>query len=307
MLERRIAIEGDKTQQVELGSRLGMVWLDKLKQPERAITAFEGVLEREGAHAGAIIALERIVEQHEELGPRVRPILEVVYERTARYDKLLKLLEKRLSGEKNEQETRRLRLRIAEISAGELGDAAGAYGALEAAFFEQPSDRDLWDKLADAAEAAGQQRALGGAYSTVIEAGDVGEEARLELAVRAAKLFDEVLGLPEDAEPLHKRVLLADAQTSARSSRSKSSTPALSAGTISSCCTASGSRRRSTPRPARAALAAVLPFEEISTGQSARSRRTSKSSSSIRRTRWRAARSSGCTSGCSVTAILRSC
>jgi tetratricopeptide (TPR) repeat protein len=212
VLERRIAIETDNTQQIELGSRLGSVFLDKLEQPERAISAFEGVLEREGAHAGAISALERIAEQREELGSRIRPTLEQVYERTGRYDKLLKLLEKRLKGEKNEQETRRLRLRIAEISAGELGDAAGAYGALEAAFFEQPSDRDLWDKLADAAEAAGQQRALGGAYTTAIEASDIGEDARIELAIRAAKLFDEVLGLPEDAEPLHKRVLAADAQ-----------------------------------------------------------------------------------------------
>ena len=212
VIERRIAIEGDKTQQIELGSRLGLLFLDKLKEPERAIGAFEGVLDRENAHAGAIAALERVDEQHDELSSRIRPTLEVVYERTGRYDKLLKLLEKRLKTEKNDQEVRRLRLRIAEISSGQLGDAAGAYGALEAAFFEQPSDRELWDRLADAAEAAGQQRALGGAYSTAIEAGDVDEEARLELAVRAAKLFDEVLGLPEDAEPLHKRVLAADPQ-----------------------------------------------------------------------------------------------
>ena len=105
---------------------------------------------------------------------------------------------------------RQLRLRIAEISGSKLGDAAGAYGSLEAAFMEQPSDRELWDRLAEVAERAGQQRALATAYATAVEAGDLGDEDRLDLAIRVARLYDDVLGQPEEAEPFHKRVLLAD-------------------------------------------------------------------------------------------------
>lgn len=212
ILERRLESEQDGGAQVELGSRLGLVQLDKLRQPERAIAAFEGVIEREPAHVGALSALERISEQNDELAARVAPTLESVYRRTGRFDKLLKALEKRLKSEKGDHEVKRLRLDIAEISGSQLGDAAGAYGAIEAAFFEQPSDRELWDRLADAAERANQQRALAGAYSTAIEAGDLDDEGRLELAVRAAALFDDVLGLPEDAEPLHKRVIATDPQ-----------------------------------------------------------------------------------------------
>jgi tetratricopeptide (TPR) repeat protein len=99
---------------------------------------------------------------------------------------------------------------VAEVSGSKLGDAAGAYGSLEAAFLEQPGDRELWDRLADVAERAGQQRALATAYATVVEAGDIDDQDRLELAVRAARLYDDVLGQPEEAEPFHKRILLAD-------------------------------------------------------------------------------------------------
>src|SRR5262249_39377957 len=92
-----------------------------------------------------------------------------------------------------------------------LGDAMGAYSSLEAAFFQQPEDRELWDRLAEAGDRAGQQRALATAYATAIEAADVGDDARLELATRAARLYGDVLGQPDEAEPFHKRILDADA------------------------------------------------------------------------------------------------
>ncbi len=210
VLQARLEVEQETPARIELGARLGLLLLDRLDQPERALAAFEQVLEQDGMHGPSVAAVERLAEQHETLSPRAGRVLERVYEQSGRYDKLLKVLEKRLKGEKQDDEVRRLRLRVAEISGQKLGDAMGAYGALEAAFFEQPQDRELWDRLSDAAESAGQQRALAAAYATALEAGDLGEEDRLELAIRAARLHDEVLGQPEEAEPFHTRILRAD-------------------------------------------------------------------------------------------------
>jgi tetratricopeptide (TPR) repeat protein len=211
VLEQRLALEQEPPGSIELGTRLGLLLLDRLDQPERALTVFERVLEQDPIHGPTVVAIERLAEQHDGLAGRAGRVLERAYEQAGRYDKLLKVLGRRLEHEKQEDEVRRLRLRVAEISGQKLGDSMGAYGSLEAAFFEQPQDRELWDRLAEAAERAGQQRALAGAYATALEAGDLGEEERLELAVRAARLHDEVLGQPEEAEPFHLRILRADA------------------------------------------------------------------------------------------------
>ena len=217
VLESRLDAETEPGQRVELGARLGLLRLDKLESRDAAVDAFEGVLSQEPVHGATVAALERLAEAPEEadearraLVTRVQRMLEDVYEQGSRFDKLLKVLEARLEDEKDEEEVRRLRLRLAEVSATELGDAAGAYSSLETAFFEQPDDQELWDRLAQAAETAGHQRALANAYATAIEAGELSDDARIELATRAAALYDEVLAQPDEAEPFHKRILEAD-------------------------------------------------------------------------------------------------
>lgn len=210
VLDRRLEIEQEPAVRVDLGGRLGLLCAERLKQPERALSVFEGVLAQDPIHGSSVVAIERIAEQHPELATRAGRLLEQVYESSGRFDKLVKILERRLAGEKSDDEVRRLRLRLAEINSVELGDSVGAYGSLEAAFFEQPSDRELWDRIAEIAERADQQRSLAIAYATVIEAGDLSDDDRVELATRAAHIYDQVLGLPEEAEPFHKRILRAD-------------------------------------------------------------------------------------------------
>ena len=81
-------------------------------------------------------------------------VLERAYERLGRFDKLGAIIKQRLVESRDEAEIRRLRLRSAEISGGQLGDALGAYAAIEAAFLQEPEDTSLWEKLSAAAERA---------------------------------------------------------------------------------------------------------------------------------------------------------
>jgi len=214
VLERRLEAESEPAARVELGARLGQVLVQHLDEPARALDVFAGVLEQEPAHGATVAALERLHEgfgdDGGELADRVNRMLEKVYESGGRYDKLLKVLTRRLAAESDEEEVRQLRLRVAEISGSKLGDASGAYGSIETAFLEQPSDADLWDRLTEAAERAGQHRALATAFGTAIEAGGLSDSAVLELAARAARVYDETLGQPEEAEPFHKRVIAVE-------------------------------------------------------------------------------------------------
>jgi tetratricopeptide (TPR) repeat protein len=210
VLERRREVEQEKASRVDLGYRLGSLLLTRFEDSDRALDVFVQVLELEPGHGLSLGALEKLAEGQKRPPERLLQVLERVYEENSRYDKLLKVLSHRLESETGEEEVRRLRLRVAEISGSKLGDATGAYGSLEAAFLDEPSDRALWDQLAEAAQRADQMRALAGAFATAIEAGDMDAADACDLAERVASIYDEVLSQPEEAEPFHRRVLARD-------------------------------------------------------------------------------------------------
>jgi len=210
ILERRRNAEPDSSTSVELGGRLAALFLGQLDDARRAVEVFADVLEVEPTHGASTTALEGVVEGEGELATRARTVLEQVYEKTGRFDKLAASLEKRLEAETDDEEVRQLRLRVAEISGSKLGDAAGAYGALEAAFLGEPSDPELWDRLADAAEAAEQHPSLATAYAAAINGDKLEPADAVELSRRVAALYDEILDQRDEAESYHRRVLDSD-------------------------------------------------------------------------------------------------
>ena len=211
VLERRRELASDNpTARVELGARLAALILEHQRDPERALDVYGEVLEIDPGHAASVQALEKIAEQRSELGPKLFGVLSRSYEQVGRFDKLAAVLKQRLVESRDEAEVRSLRLRSAEISGGRLGDALGAYAAIEAAFLQEPQDTSLWEQLSQAAERAKQHRALAQAFARVIDNAELSEADRIELASRVAKLYDEVLLEPHEAEPFHKRVLAHD-------------------------------------------------------------------------------------------------
>ncbi|HEX4354707.1 MAG TPA: tetratricopeptide repeat protein, partial [Polyangiales bacterium] len=212
VLEKRRELAGSNNPlKVELGARLAALILDRQQDAEGALRVYGEVLDLDPAHTASVQALETIAESRAALGPSVFAVLEKAYERVGRFDKLGAIIKQRLLESRDEAEIRRLRLRSAEISGGQLGDALGAYAALEAAFLEEPQDTSLWERLSEAAERAGQHRALAGAFARVLDQPVLAEADRIELAARVARIFDEILSEPHEAEGFHKRVLAHDA------------------------------------------------------------------------------------------------
>jgi tetratricopeptide (TPR) repeat protein len=212
VLRRRRDVVREPSQRGELVYRLGQLLAGPLDDLEGAVQAFGEVLQLTPGHGLTVVALEQLAERDlpKKRRAEVERLLEAAYEAAGKYDKLARLLEGRLARTKDEGDKRALRLRIAELSSSKLGDAAGAYGAVEAAFLDNPTDPELWDKLAEAAESAKQHESLAAAYTMAIETGTLSEADAAELSRRVARLYGDMLGRPEAAEPFHKRVLAQD-------------------------------------------------------------------------------------------------
>ena len=209
VLEARIALAEQNKERAELTLRLGALALDDLKDLALAQRAFAGVLEIDPNEARAVAALERIAQEEPKQALEIGRVLEPVYERTFALDKLSELLKARLSVTKDAAEKRLLKLRMSELSSS-MGDPKSAYATLESAFLDSPQNPELWDKLSHAAERAGTFEELATAFATVVELGALGPEDSAELSARTGRIYDQVLGQPEKAEPFHARVLAHD-------------------------------------------------------------------------------------------------
>ncbi|MCB9626668.1 MAG: tetratricopeptide repeat protein [Sandaracinaceae bacterium] len=212
MLERRRELaEAGSSEAGQLALRHADVLRTFLARPAEAVEAYAVALKADPGNEACVRGLEALLEADDgTLALRLGRVLEPAYTRKGEFKKVNDILERRLAAATDEEEIRTLRLRLAELAATELGDADGAYRALEAAFLDRPSDVELWDRLAGAAEQAGKHEELAVAYSTAIEAGGLGNMDVLDLSRRTADLYEIVLNRPDSAEPFHKRVLSDD-------------------------------------------------------------------------------------------------
>ncbi|MDB4988017.1 MAG: domain protein putative component of TonB system, partial [Myxococcaceae bacterium] len=213
ILDARIALLTDRPEdrkdKVELLLRVAKLADNELRDIERSVAALASVLELEPNEPHAVEQLELIAETHQAEALRIGRLLEPVYERTAKLDKLARVLKRRLDATKDANERRTLKLRLAEIE-GTLGDPKSAYATLESAFLDNPQNVDLWDRITHIAEKAGALEELAVAFSTAVEMAQLEPQEAAELSSRTARLYDEVLAQSERAEPFYQRVLAFD-------------------------------------------------------------------------------------------------
>ena len=172
-----------------------------------ALECYRSALALDGKNEVAIAGLEALSAEGGGVGVASIDLLEPAYTKRGRFDKLAGLLQKRLDNADDAEERRALQLRLADLSASELGDAQRAYRAVESAFLEDPTDIELFERLGGVAEAAGLHERFAKALTLAIDGAAAQSDVELTLCRRAAELFDVVLGAPEDAARFHRRVL----------------------------------------------------------------------------------------------------
>jgi tetratricopeptide (TPR) repeat protein len=209
--ERLRDLSNDPRARAELTVRLARL-ATELDDIPAAIARYSEVLEAFSGHEDAVSGLEALEADHPEHAAAIAPLLEHAYEVRSADEKLAAILERRLERTSDRAERRDLLLRLGELY-GSLRDREGAYGAVERAFVEHPADVELWDRLEGAAAAARKEEAIATTFGKALEGGSLSKQVAAELAERTARVYEDVLGSPERAEPFHRRVLSFDPQS----------------------------------------------------------------------------------------------
>ncbi|MEI7893215.1 MAG: hypothetical protein WCI05_08990, partial [Myxococcales bacterium] len=188
---------------------LARLYLDPLARPADAYDATERALEL-APNDPAATAVAELLLAVPETRPRAASLLETIYAATGAAEKQADVLEVLIVTASSPSDRMALYGRLADVRDEKLNDPAGAFGVLARAADEFPTELVLWDRLAAFATRTGHAQAFVDVIARAVPPqGDCGlpEAVELELAERAAALFDERLGDLDRARPYLERIL----------------------------------------------------------------------------------------------------
>jgi tetratricopeptide (TPR) repeat protein len=172
---------------------MGGVLAEKLSSYEEALEEYRRALDQEASDTEAVERAVALGEAHEDLRRRAAEVLVPVLRSTERWEKLVAVLELRLSAESEAAERTQTLWAIAEVLEGKLGKPAEAETVLLRALTERPEAEDLHAEIARLAQAGGSWERYADALSERAVATFEPEVAR-ELYVRLGTVADERLG-----------------------------------------------------------------------------------------------------------------
>ena len=219
LYEKRLGFADDIAVAVDYRFKLGQIWDQRLSDPERAIENYRAVLGGDSDHAGAIVALERYLDDTA-VRAEAAEVLEPIYIATQAWTKLIRIYQIRLDGAEGDHQARFiLTLKVARLYEEQLEDLEQAFKWYGKVFREDPAERAIRDQLVRLAGILDQWIELAKIYQGLLD--DVMEDspAMLDVARLAADLYDKRLADVERARACYRRVLLAeptDAQSFAR-------------------------------------------------------------------------------------------
>ncbi len=185
ILERRMAIEDAEDVQAELSYRIGRLLLDELDQPEEALAALRGALERDVHHQGASDALESLLGK-EELWGEVFGLLEDIYRDRPQTDRLASLYERRVERASSPEERIDMRRELSRVLEDDCNDPSAAQRVLQLGLLDDVSDTGLHDEIERLARLTGDWSGAAAALTNAVESvEDISAEAAFEMCVRA--------------------------------------------------------------------------------------------------------------------------
>jgi len=207
-----IAVDRDQREGADRAVRevdLAKLYVDPLKRYGDALAACERAMELLPDDA-------RVVEVVEQLLPipdtraRAASILERAYARLGDSRRQAEVLEVLIATTAAHDDRQALYQRLSEVHERNLDDANTAFDVMARAASEFPSELALWDRLAELSATTNRAQALADAIAAVVpNEGPTGlpERVELDLAERAATLFEEKLGEVDRARPYLERIL----------------------------------------------------------------------------------------------------
>jgi tetratricopeptide (TPR) repeat protein len=211
-----IALDRDQREGAERATReieLARLLAEPLHKHVESLAACERALALAPNDPRAIEVVEQLLPVPESRA-RAAAILERAYDETGVARSQADVLEVLIATTAAHDDRMALYARLAEVSEGKLGDARAAFEVVARAASEFPTELSLWDRLSVLASKTGRAQAFVDAVVAVVPPdGPTGlpEGVELDLAERAATIFDEKLGDVDRARPYLERMLARQA------------------------------------------------------------------------------------------------
>ena len=190
---------------------LARLYMGPLKKPMEALAAAKRALELAPNDAQVIAVVEELMPLSETRA-RAAIILEEAYAATGAWQKQGDVLSVLIATAPSKADRLALHLRLAEVKQ-KLGDHGGAFDVVARAAQDAPAELELWDRLSVLANKTHRtQQFVDAIAQAVPEKGETGlpPHVEIDLAERAATLFDEMLGEIDRATPYLERILARD-------------------------------------------------------------------------------------------------
>ncbi|MGA7119271.1 MAG: tetratricopeptide repeat protein [Polyangiaceae bacterium] len=207
-----IALDRDQRQGADRAAReveLARLLADPLRKHADALAACLRAMELVPNDARAVDVIEQLLAVSETRAAAAA-ILERVYDETGATRRQAEALEVLIGTTAAHSDRLALYARLADVHEFKLSDPGAAFEVVARAASELPSELSLWDRLSELSAKSGKDQALVDAIAAAVPPmGRTGlpETLELELAERAAALYEEKLGDVERARPYLERVL----------------------------------------------------------------------------------------------------
>ena len=189
----------------ELEAELAELYLERLNRSEDALQSSIAALGSPERAPRAVAVLESLV-RIDAVRERAAAVLAERYAQSGDVRKEVQALEVMLTDAKDPAHRRILIQRLTDAHETKLASYGSALDVLLRAVREFPSDIELWERADALAVRAGRPTDLAEAFREVLR-DKLARELEIDLAERAAHLFEDKLGDPIGATPYLERVL----------------------------------------------------------------------------------------------------
>jgi tetratricopeptide (TPR) repeat protein len=207
-----IALDRDQREGAERAAReieLARLYVDPLRKYGDALAACVRAFALSPNDPSAIAVVEQLLGVAETRA-RAAALLERAYDETGAASRQAEVLEVLIATTASRDDRLALFGRLGDVHENKLSDPGGAFDVIARASGEFSTDLPLWDRLAGLAAKTARAQDFVNAIAAVVPAeGATGlpEHVELDLAERAATLFDEKLGEVNRARPYLERML----------------------------------------------------------------------------------------------------
>ncbi|RMG99750.1 MAG: tetratricopeptide repeat protein [Deltaproteobacteria bacterium] len=199
-LERLIEVTEDDAKKQQYLIKLGLLYGDKIGDPEAAIRTWETLHELDPNNRRAHDALKKLYLQQGDIDR-----LEAFYGKQEKWGEFVRVLEREVDNADPDRR-RALLLKIADLYRDKLGKSDRAIRALEKAREGAPDDLEIAERLIALYEEAGDERHIAGPLATKLAHTEDPVERR-ELLGRLADLAERVSGDPAAAFDYFRQIL----------------------------------------------------------------------------------------------------